>query len=145
MTTQAEMVSKFGSQASHSTKGHENSICKLSRERPSSQGHNADGAQGPDCSAVREHKSILQVQDSCCLNRQESANAEHIMHHHERAKGTAHSHGSDSWSCLGVKTPAKAGPTGGKRQRAGSEAHAVQDNRGELHEAVTQQGKRART
>ena len=67
------------------------------------------------------------------------------MHHHEIAKGTAHSHGSDSWSCLGVKTPAKAGPTGGKRQRAGSEAHAVQDNRGELHEAVTQQGKRART
>ncbi len=121
-------------------------MCNWSRERPSSQGHNADGAQGPDCNAVREHKSTSQEQGSCCLNTQDSANAEHIMHQDETiAKETAHSHGSDSRSCLGVKTPAKAGPTGGKRQRAASEAHVVTDHRGELHLAVTQQGKRART
>jgi len=68
------------------------------------------------------------------------------MHPNEAlAKGAAHSHGSDSRSCLEVKTPAKAGPTGGKRQRAASEAHVVTDNCGELPLAVSQQGKRART
>lgn len=113
---------------------------------PASQGHNADGAQGPDCKALREHKSTPQEQGSCCKNTQDSANAEHIMHHSETiVKGTAHSRGSDSWSCLGVKAPAKAGPTGSKRQRAASEAHVVTDNCGELPLAVTQQGKRART
>ena len=144
--TQAEKVSKVGSQASHSTKGHRNSLCNLSRECPSSQGRNAGGAQGPDCNTLREHKSTPQEQGSCCLNTEDSAGAEHIMHHKETiAKGTAHSDGRDSQSCLGMKTPAKAGPTGGKRQRAASEAHVVTDNRGELRLAVTQQGKRART
>ncbi len=142
ITTQAEKVSKVGSQASHSTKGHRNSMGNLSRaivKRPSSQRQNADGAQEPDCDAYRERKSILQEQDSCCLNTQDSANAEHSMHHDETiAIGIAHSHGHDSQSCLGMKTPAKAGPTGGKRQRAASEAHVVAENRGEL-------GKRART
>ena len=121
-------------------------MCNLRGERPSSQGHNADGAKGPDCNAHREHKSTLQEQGSCCLNTQDSANAKHIMHHDETiAKGTVHSHGSNSRSCLGVKALAKAGPTGGKRQRAATEAHVVTDNCGELPLAVWQQGKRART
>ncbi len=117
----------------------------MSRECPSSQDHSADDAQRPDFKALREHKSAPQQQGSCCLNTQDSADAEHIMHHNESvAKGTVHSHGSDSRSCLGMNTPAKAGPTGGKRQRAASEIHVVTDNREELHLAVTQQGKRAR-